>query len=94
MHSINPPDLSFSKESSSKSHVVDKKAVKANLNKKKKHKTLREEQAYSDMKFRENIIIVEDQEGILKYVCKVCQKNINFARKARSHASKGSLQKK
>ena len=76
------------------SHALVKKAVKTILNKKTKHKTLREEQSFKDMKFKENISIVENSEGSVSYICKVCQTKFNFSRKARSHASKCRTRKK
>ena len=60
---------------------------------KKQVKTLREEQVFNDMKFKENILIVND-EGSVHYSCKLCKTKIEFVRKARSHASKCETRKK
>ena len=60
---------------------------------KKQVKTLREEQVFNDMKFKENILIVND-EGSVHYSCKLCKTKIKFVRKARSHASKCETRKK
>ena len=60
---------------------------------KKKQKNLREEQAFNIMKFKENISVIENEEGSTVYQCKLCDKKIYFARKARTHASKCELRK-
>ena len=68
--------------------------LKSSLLQKKQIKTLHEEQVFNDMKFSENILVVNDEEGPVHYICKLCKTKLKFVRKARSHASKYETRKK
>ena len=58
-----------------------------------KQKDLGQQQAFNDQKFKDNITVVENSEGGIVYLCKLCQKNIYLSRKARTHAIKCELGK-
>ena len=99
----NPSDLNMSTfvdtEVSGPSLIKSKESTKAAVKMKikpfkKKLKALSEQQAHNNIKFKENISVVDCVGDVVKYVCKLCKTEIEFFRKAKSHASKCETRKK